>query len=98
MQEFIDWIVGNWQFVSSAAISVVSFILLLIFRKCKLVDNSLIYHICGWVAEAERKFINGDDKKVYVLEKAKNYLGEDYSKSDVGALIEYVLSLPQKKG
>lgn len=43
MQDFINWIVDNWQFVSSVAISIVGFILLFLRKRFKIVDSACEY-------------------------------------------------------
>ena len=63
MQQFIDWVVINWQFVSTIAVSAVSFILLLIFRRSKsvLIDEGFYHEVLKLVIEAENLFGSGQD-------------------------------------
>lgn len=104
VQQFIDWLVVNWQFVSSAAISIVTFILLLIFkRRPSIIDNSQYKDILVLINEAEKKFGSGhgEEKLNYVLDTYLNFKGLERSYwniSSVKHLIEYILSSPQKKG
>lgn len=104
MQQFIDWLVVNWQFVSSAAISVVSFILLLIFRiKKSVVFQDRDYNfLCNLIKTAEEKYGagKGSAKMEFVL---NTFFGaDDFAKSVAGneikRRIETILSCPQKKG
>lgn len=104
VQQFIDWLVVNWQFVSSAAISIVTFILLLIFRKnkIKVFDPGLTNEILGYVISAENKFGcgHGKEKLEYVLMRYHeahpgfaSYIDwDDIVKSQV----EYILTSPCK--
>lgn len=104
VNDFIQFIVDNWQFVSSAAISIVTFILLLIFkRRPCIIDNSQYKDLLVLINEAEKKFGNGhgDEKLNYVLDTYLNFKGLEksyWNVSSVKHLVEYILSSPQRKG
>lgn len=74
-------------------------IILLVFKKRpEVVDNSLLAKLSDWILEAEDKFKAGRDKLDYVCQKAQLYLGDKYIENDVVKIIEYLLTLPEKKG
>lgn len=103
MKEFIDWLVQNWQFVSSAAISVVSFILLLLFKRNKIFieDRALMSKIVDFVLQAEQRFGagHGKEKLDFVLRSIfpESEKIDDLLRASIVPLVEKVLSTPQKK-
>lgn len=104
MQQFIKFLVDNWQFVSSASISIVSFILLLIFRRGKtfLFDEGLSECLMPLIMMAESKFPNGHgvDKLNFVINSFfSKYPFRDRSVWEpiIKGQVEYILSCPSKK-
>lgn len=94
----IDWLTNNWKLFVIIAAILIDLILVLVFKKRpQVVDNSFITHLCSWILEAEKKYRNGADKKKYVLECASQYLGEKFSEKEVSLMIEYLLTVPEKK-
>lgn len=94
----IDWLTDNWKLIVIVGAILIDLILVLIFKKRpQVIDNSFITHLCGWIQEAESKFKIGADKKRYVLDAAAKYLGDKYSEKEVGLMIEYILTIPEKK-
>lgn len=86
------------EIFSILLVGIVEVVILLICKKRpQVVDNSFLANISNWILEAEAKFKLGSDKLRYVLDKSKNYLGENFVENDVKALIEYVLTIPEKK-
>lgn len=79
--------------------AIIEIVIFLVFKKRpEVVDNSFVVHLCQWIDIAEHKFKNGEDKMQFVLDESKNYLGEKFIKDDVKNMVEYLLTLPEKKG
>lgn len=94
----INFLIENWRFVAIVGSIIVELVLILVFKKRPaIIDNSFLVRLCEWISIAEKKFVLGSDKLAFVLEEAKKYLGDKYSEKDVKTLVEYVLSLPEKK-
>lgn len=105
MQDFINFILDNWQFVSTSAVSVISFILLLIFRRkvCIGVDKQSLYEdVIAGVKLAEERWPegNGGKKHQFVrdwIKEKRGWFFYDVMESTIDTYIEQVLSCPQKK-
>lgn len=101
MNDFINWLVANWQFVSSAAISVIGFILLLIFKRTKIVDPSVYTDVIEYVKEAEKIFGDGHgkEKNDFVMTRLAQTRGISklFASLAYGFFVENVLSTPAKK-
>lgn len=94
----IQFLTDNWKLIVIVGCIVIDLILVLVFKKRpQVVDNSFITHLITWIQEAEVKFKVGSDKKEYVLDQAEKYLGDKFSSRDVGLMIEYLLTVPEKK-
>lgn len=108
MKEIINFIVDNWQFVSSVAISIVGFILLLLRKRYKIVDSVCEYlgsiipqavryteSHCSEKCLAKKRFCISYIKSLF----DKHFPGCNWSnyESYVSYLIEDVLDTPQKK-
>lgn len=86
------------ELISIIAVAIVEIVVLLIAKKRpKVIDNSFVTKLCDWIIAAEDKFRNGSDKMIYVLEQAKTYLGDEFVESDVKKMVEYILTIPEKK-
>ena len=101
MQEFSKWLVENWQYVSSIGFSFLSFILLFIFRRTKIVDPSVYSDIISYVNEAEKIYGKGHGKEKYqlVINRLSHTRGLSpfFTSIAYGFFIENVLSTPHKK-
>ena len=88
------------EIFSIAVVAIIEIIVFLVFKKNpKVIDNSLVTHLCDWIFIAEDKFKVGEDKMQYVLSEAKKYLGdEQFIESDIRKMVEFLLTLPEKKG
>lgn len=101
MNDFINWLVDNWKFVSTCAISIVSFILLLVFKRrpsIRLFGDTYYKCLITFINEAEAKFGagHGGEKLNYVLNRFSAEFGS--WTFQVMADVESLLSTPQKKG
>lgn len=95
----LNFLTENWKLIAIIGAILVELVIILVFKKRpEVIDNSFLIRLCLWIEEAEKKFVAGTDKLDYVLSAAKNYLGEKFSEKDVRNMIEYVLTLPEKKG
>lgn len=95
----MDFILSHIEIFVALFCLVAETILLLVFkRRPTYIDNSILYKVFEWVMFAEKKFKVGSDKLNYVLSEAEKYLGDTYNRAAVTALVEFVLSSPQKKG
>lgn len=95
----MDFIIENWKFIVYLAIGLIEIILLLVFkRRPQIIDNGFMAKLSEFILDAELKYVQGSDKLKYVLEQAKIYLADKYVEADVKKLVEYMLTLPQKKG
>ena len=94
----LEFLTENWKLIAIIGCIVIEAIILLIAKKRpEVVDNSILVRICEWVDLAEKKFLKGEDKLSFVLEEAKKYLGDKFVQKDVISMVEYVLTLPEKK-
>lgn len=101
MKQVGVFLVDNWRLILEAILVLASFILFIFKKKNILIDESLTGLLCDLIDEAEEKFGSGHgkEKKDFVMEyalKAKPLL-HTY-KSALSDRIEFLLTLPQKKG
>lgn len=99
MQDFIKWVVDNWQFVSTTALGVVGFILLLIFKKK---PQSNIFNFLREIVEetemAEYTYLGQPGKqgvnKLWVV--VEDFLGKhpEFSRSQVKEIVDLILKAP----
>ena len=84
----------QYKEVTAVALAfILEVICILLFKKRpKIVDNSILFHLCDWIMQAELEYKKGSDKLSFVLKKAKDYLGDDYVEADVKKVVEYILS------
>lgn len=82
----------------SGLILVLDVLILLLKRRPQIIDEGFVAKVCQWILDAENKFKLGSDKLDFVLDKCKEHLGSSYDYAHVRALIEYILTIPQKKG
>ena len=95
----MQFIVDNWQFFVALFCGILELILLIVLKKRpEVIDTSLFADLVEWIYIAESRFKIGDEKMAYVLEQAKERLKERFVEKDVRELVEFILSLPQKKG
>lgn len=97
MEEFITFIVNHWKVIALAVVVLLEIVILILKKPTKILDNSFIAAVAGWIEEAEHQFVKGEDKLNYVLEKASAYLGDAYDRTAVKNVVEWLLTLPQKK-
>lgn len=102
MQEFINFIVDNWQWFSSIAVSIVSFILLLIFKRRPKVFGYYL-DICKAISRAESIFIGqgrGAEKLDYVIKDvcSRHELDPKLWSDVISTAVDRLMSLPNKKG
>lgn len=93
----LDFIQANWSYLATAVLVVLEVILFILKKRPQVVDNSFISLICQWILEAEVKFKVGSDKMCYVLDQAKLYLKDNYRETEIKNIVEYLLTLPEKK-
>lgn len=95
----LDFIVQHWTIFVYVGCALIELVILLVFKKRpKVIDNSILLKVAEWIEEAEVQFRQGKDKLDYVCQKAANYLGDLYSEKDIVSLVEWLLTLPEKKG
>lgn len=96
MVEFLTQYKDVFCILGVAIVQVI--ILVLSKKRPQIVDNSFVVSLCDFIREAEEKFRIGSDKMNYVLDKSKDYLEDSYNESQVKKMVEYILTLPEKKG
>lgn len=95
----IEFLTNNWKWIVAVGFELISLIVVLVTKKRpQVIDRSFIYQLCCWIEEAEKKYNDGAMKLSYVLDKASIYLGDRYDQSNVTATVEWLLTLPEKKG
>lgn len=95
----MDFLVENWKLIVVLAAIIIDLVLVLIFkRRPTIVDTSIVYRVAEWIEYAEKHYQVGEAKLFYVLKQAQSYLGDNYDEHQVTQLVEWILSLPQKKG
>lgn len=112
MDSFWQWIIDNYQWVISIAVSFLG-VLIVIFKRfirIKYVDDlsNVLLYLPVFIKEAEASGQDGKSKFAYVMTKAVNMLVASTSKSTDQVINEYgstlnkeienILSCPQKKG
>lgn len=101
---FSEFIVNYWEYISCGILFILEIIILIVKKRSKteIVDNGLFKAVCDAVAEAENRFGagNGEVKLNFVLAKlSSRYIDNDLISSDMlKSIVEYVLTLPTKKG
>lgn len=105
MKDFVKFLVDNWQFISTAIITLLSVILLIVKKRplTEILDNSAYKDLIILIKDAESRFGAKEGKKKldYVLTAFCNIKGinkDSFTASSVKSLIENVLETPQKKG
>ena len=115
MEELKEFIIKNWQLLASALLFIIATIIGIIRMKKKgmtfqeIMSGILMEQMPLWVSMAETSGGSGDQKKVFVLNKALNYcaskLGRQLSQEESDLIIAYasekietILATPQKKG
>lgn len=94
----IDFLVSNWKFLAALFGLMLEIILVLVVKKRpKIIDNSFLFRCAEWINEAENIYQDGKEKLAYVLSKAKEYLADNYNEKSVTEIIEWILTIPQKK-
>lgn len=94
----MQFIIENWQFFVALFCGILELILLIVLKKRpEVVDTSLFADLVEWIYIAESRFKIGEEKMAFVLDQAKEHLKERYVEKDVRELVEFILSLPQKK-
>ena len=95
----IEFLTNNWQFVAACVVGILEFIFVLIFkRRPKIVVSGLLFELACLIEEAEAKYKDGIDKIHYVLENAKALCGDAYDETQIRNIVEWLLTLPEKKG
>ncbi len=94
----MDFLIENWKWIATLAIGLIELVLLLVFkRKPQIKYVGLVSYLCDRILEAEKRYTFGSEKMLYVLQCAKSYLGEMYDEKTVRNVVEYLLTLPEKK-
>ena len=94
----IDFLIDNWQFVAAIGCGIIEVIILLFTKKRpQIVDNSFLFNCSEWVLAAEKMSVSGEEKMSFVLSKAKDYLEDNFNEKAVREIVEWILSLPEKK-
>lgn len=101
--EIVEFIKENWTFIAPLLLLLVELILFLCKKRSKveIIDDSLVAKACDLIYEAEIRYGkgNGDKKLAYVI----NSLIADKpqlkaNEKQLHDLVEFLLTLPQKKG
>lgn len=94
----LNFLVDNWKLIAIIGSIVIELVVILVFKKRpEVIDNSFLVRLCDWIDYAEKHFKVGSEKMSYVLAEAAKYLGDKYSERDVRTMVEYILTLPEKK-
>ena len=117
--EFLEalkqWLIVNWQLLASALLFIISVIVSIIRMKKKgmsfsdIMSGILAEQLPLMVSMSETEGGTGEQKRVFVLNKALNYcaskLGRTLSQAESDMIISYtskmieeILATPQKKG
>ena len=97
MEKIVEFLTNYWEFICIALVILVNTILLL-FRRNKTYDNSIYSDLIPLILIAESTLETGNDRLKYVLTYFPYENHPSTDKSDVKRLVEYILSLPTKKG
>ena len=115
MEEFVEFLKHNWQLLASAVLFIFATIIGIIRMKRKgmsfseIMSGLLAEQLPLFVSLAENNGGTGEQKRVFVLNKALNYvaekLGRPLSQAESDLIIGYatekietILANPQKKG
>ena len=98
MQTVLDFIQANWQYISAGVLLVIEVLILILKKRPQVIDTSLLASLSQFILEAESRFKVGTEKMQYVLQCANALLGDKFVEKDIRDLVEYLLTLPQKKG
>ena len=115
MDELKSFLIQNWQLLASATLFIVATIIGIVRMKKKgmtfqeIISGILMEQLPLYVSMAETSGGTGEQKRVFVLNKALNYcadkLGRQLSQSETDLIIAYasekieaILATPQKKG
>lgn len=96
----IEFLTNNWKFVATIGLIFIELILFLVFKKRPtILDTSFFADLCRFVEEAEKKYgaDSGVNKMKYVLLCAKEEFGEYYNEQRIREVVEWILTLPEKK-
>lgn len=105
----LEFLKANYIWIIEFSLTLISFIVLLLKKKIKLTDSAfqdVFKKIPGWIVDAEKTGISGNEKLLYVLNFALQYLESKYGdfvwndkaiKECLIDFIESVLETPQKK-
>lgn len=96
----IEFLTENWKLIAILGAILVELVLLLVFKKRpqnNIIDNGFLMEVCKWIEEAECAYETGPEKLAFVLSKARMYLGSRYDEEVVSDIVEWVLTLPEKK-
>ena len=115
LAELKKFLIQNWQLIASAILFIVATVIGIIRMKKKgmtfqeILSGILMEQIPLFVSMAETKGGTGEEKRVWVLNKALNYasskIGRPLTQTESDMIISYVtekiesvLATPQKKG
>lgn len=93
----IEFITQYWSFISFGILFLCELILFFIKKRPQVIDNSFFVKLSDWILKAESIYKSGEDKMSFVLCMAKEYLGNKFVEKDVRAMVESILTIPQKK-
>lgn len=100
MEAFVNFMRDNWQFIGSGLVLVLQLLILFIKRrKPEIMGDGILDAVEHLVLEAEKLFGKGvgEDKLEYVV----RHVQKMYPTASAEAIknrVEYLLTLPQKKG
>ena len=94
----MDFLIENWKWLTALALGLIELILLLVFKKRPQINvQGFLESLCDWISQAEKSYSVGTDKMDYVLKCAKVYLSDMYDEKQVRSIVEWILTLPEKK-
>ena len=105
----LEFLQNNWKWIVEILSIVITFVVLLLRKRIKLTDSAVqevLKKIPGWIVEAEKTGFTGQEKLLYVLNFALQYLESKYGefvwndktvKAMLIDFIEAVLETPTKK-
>lgn len=108
MEDLVSFLIDNWKFLVYVVLLLVSVILAIVRRTIvNVIPESVVLELSDsiimYVNEAEKLFPeagSGKRKLMYVVERCKDFCKEtkvSISSDFVFALVEKILSTPQKK-
>lgn len=114
MNDFINWCVRHWQFLSTLVLSLASLLVLILKPRTKSnMWSEILYNMCthipGWIWLAEDLLVSGSTKKDFVITQALEFVKKQLHRSltdleiaeikqQASNSIEGVLACPTKKG